>query len=216
MAPKIFINGRFLTRPATGVDRFALELLRAWSRLYAVNGDARLVLPRSGVKVNRGRVGLPMDEIGSFRGHAWEQLDLSFHCADEMLINLCNTGPLFRKSQLVVIHDAAVMATPLSYRWMFRTWQRLLAGSLMRRARTVVTVSEFSASELMRYFPSTRKKVEIIYESGEHILNVVSDSNILARLGIVDQPYVLAVGSRSSNKNFAPSSERLRSWRIST
>ena len=185
------------------MDRFALELLRAWSRLYAVDGNVRVVLPRSAVEVDRGRVGLPVDTIGRFKGHAWEQIDLRMHCANEMLINLCNTGPIFHQSQLVVIHDAGVMATPLSYTWRFRTWQRLLSAQLMQRARTVATVSKFSASELMRYFPSTRKKLEIIYESGEHILNVAADDEILTRLALVGQPYVLAVGSRSANKNFS-------------
>jgi glycosyltransferase involved in cell wall biosynthesis len=72
----------------------------------------------------------------------------------------------------------------------------------MRRAKTIATVSRFSASELTRFFGRRKGALEVLYESGEHILRGAPDPGILKRLDLVGRRYVLAVGSRARNKNF--------------
>jgi glycosyltransferase involved in cell wall biosynthesis len=105
---------------------------------------------------------------------------------------------------MVVLHDANTLANPWIFSLAYRSWYRLLFAGLMRRANVVATVSRFSASELMRHVGGrAAERIEIIYESGEHVLRPASDRSILERLGLVNRPYVLAVGNRSPNKNFA-------------
>jgi glycosyltransferase involved in cell wall biosynthesis len=140
--------------------------------------------------------------VGHRTGHAWEQLELPSYCRADMLLNLCNTAPLFKGRQLAVLHDASVMVHPTHYSWQFRTWYRVLWGGLMRHSSVIATVSKFSASELVRFFGSRGRGIEVIYESGEHILETAADAAILDRLGLRDERYILAVGSRSLNKNF--------------
>jgi len=202
MTSRVVINGRFLTRKASGVDRFAIELLRAWLPLQ--RRPIRAVMPDRARAVDSEAFDLPVQTVGALTGHAWEQLDLPRYCRDEMMLNLCSSGPLLHKRQLVVLHDANTMANPWIFNFAYRNWYRWLFAGLMRRAHIVATVSKFSASELMRYIggrPAAR--IEIIYESGEHILRAASDPRVLERLALVDRPYVLAVGNRSPNKNFA-------------
>jgi glycosyltransferase involved in cell wall biosynthesis len=145
---------------------------------------------------------LDIEHVGILKGHAWEQLDLPRHCRGEMLLNLCNTGPARRKRQLVVLHDASTIVNPQDFTAAFRSWYRWLFASLMKRASIVATVSEFSASELMRHVGGRGTNIEIVYESGEHILRGEPDRRILHRLGIAERSYVLAVGNRAPNKNF--------------
>ncbi len=196
----MIINGRFMTRPATGVDRFALELLRGLAQAHEPaltawvprQAEVRSQLPR----------GLSTQAVGRLGGQAWEQWDLPQLAGDAPLVNLCNTAPLGRRQQLVVIHDAATLANPGNFSWKFRTWYRIMLGSLMRRARVVASVSKFSAGELMRYFPGRKAGVEVVCEGGEHILRVPADTGIIERLGLQGRRFVLAVGSWSPNKNF--------------
>jgi len=145
---------------------------------------------------------IPTESVGLGTGHAWEQLALPKYCRGEMLLNFCNSAPIFKGLQLAVLHDASVMVNPSHYSWLFRTWYRVLCGALMRNSSIVATVSKFSASELMRFFGSRAKGIEVIYESGEHILRTEPDTAILDRLGIRGERYVLAVGSQTLNKNF--------------
>jgi len=67
----------------------------------------------------------------------------------------------------------------------------------------VASVSQFSADELTRHVSRRAAGIEVIYESGEHVLRHASDKRILDRLSLSGYPYLLAVGSRSRNKNFS-------------
>lgn len=196
------INGRFLTRPATGVDRFAVELLRALGRRGALAG-ARVVVPAGAAQRTPVPDGLVVQRHGRHSGHRWEQLDLARLARGERLVNLCNTAPLALRQQLVVLHDAAVMANPSNYGRAFRAWTRLMMHTLLRRAETVATVSRFSADELRRHFGVPARRIEVIPEGGEHILQAPPDRTVLERLSLDGQRFVLAVGSQSRNKNFA-------------
>ena len=197
----IAVNGRFLTRRPTGVDRFAHELLQAW--LPSVGSRAvRILTPSVKLPDGSGSDVFPTRAVGRANGHAWEQFELPGHCRGETLISLCNTAPLLKRRQLVVLHDASIMVNPSHYSRSYRTWYRVLFNGLMRRASMVATVSKFSASELARFFGSRKKGIEVIYESGEHILRVPREDSVLDRLNIRDQRYILAVGSQTVNKNF--------------
>jgi glycosyltransferase involved in cell wall biosynthesis len=183
------------------VDRFALEVLRLWMPQFGDQFGARIFIPS---KPNyRDGADLPAAQaVGKLGGQSWEQLELPAYCRDEMLLNLCNTGPITKSQQLCVLHDVGALVNGSSYSYAFRTWYRWLFAALMRRARIIATVSKFSASELTRIF-GKRKSLEVIYESGEHILREPADPNVLQRLGIAGRRYVLAVGSRAPHKNFA-------------
>jgi len=202
MSAQIAINARFLTRKASGVDRFANEILRAW--LPMQDRAVRAVLPAKAPAAVAGSLGVRADTVGSLKGHAWEQLDLPRHCRHELMLNLCSSGPLALRRQLVVLHDANTMANPWIFSLAYRSWYRMLFTGLMRRAGTVATVSKFSASELMLHIGGrAATRIEVISESGEHVLRTPSDPAVLERLNLVGRRYVLAVGNRSPNKNFA-------------
>lgn len=199
---RIAINGRFLTRPPTGVDRFALELLRAWLPRFGPGTALRTLVPAQSEPRSVDGLDLGLTKVGRLSGHAWEQLELSSQCGDDLLLNLCNTGPLTRRRQLAVLHDAGVMARPATYSFAFRNWYRWLFAGLMKNAELIATVSKFSAGELMTHVGRRAAGIELIYGAGEHVLRAPADTRILDRLGIANRPYVLAVGSLTPNKNF--------------
>jgi glycosyltransferase involved in cell wall biosynthesis len=198
----VVINGRFLTRSPTGVDRFATELLRAWLPRHGPVATVKALVPSQSTIRDVGGLDLAITKVGKLGGHAWEQLELSGHCGDDMLLSLCNTGPITRRRQLAVLHDAGVMARPRTYSFAFRNWYRWLFAGLMKHAGIVATVSKFSAGELMSHVGPRAANVELIFGAGEHVLRAPADTRILERLGLVDCSYVLAVGSLTPNKNF--------------
>jgi glycosyltransferase involved in cell wall biosynthesis len=198
----ITVNGRFFTRAPTGVDRYAAELLRAWLPRAATMHSVRALMPgKSALKESHGLTLDPV-KVGALTGHAWEQLELPRHAGSSMLLNLCNTGPVARRRQLVVLHDAGTLANPATYSLPFRSWYRWMFGGLMRRAGIVATVSRFSAGELMSRVGGRADRIELMPGAGDHILRTQADTRVLERLGLAQRPYVLAVGSRTPNKNF--------------
>ena len=203
---RIYINGRFLTQPTTGVQRFAREILRAVDTLLASDGSARkrslVLLTPPGATPPAGLRAIECRPVGRLQGQAWEQLELPRYTRDGFSLNLCNTAPLRGHSTIVTIHDAGIFAVPEAYSRPFRIWYRLLHPRLVRRAVRTLTVSEFSRVELSRYLGIGRDRFTVIPNGGDHILRDPADKRILSRLGL-SRRYVLAVSSHSAHKNFA-------------
>ena len=72
----ITVNGRFLTRAPTGVDRFAAELLRAWLPLMGGKHSVRALMPAKSAVRESHDLNLQEMKVGALTGHAWEQLEL--------------------------------------------------------------------------------------------------------------------------------------------
>jgi len=204
----ILINARFLTRRATGVDRFAREIISALDEMVgnddvALQGISIKLIAPGGIAVGAEFTNLPIEYCGKRSGQLWEQIDLprAMRNAD-LLVNLCNTAPAFLSNQLVVIHDVATARVPESYGQLFRAWYSLLIPRLYRRAISACTVSEFSRSEMSAIF-GHRGDVCVLPEGTDHIDRLIADQTILDRYTLASRPYVLAVSSLSPHKNFS-------------
>jgi glycosyltransferase involved in cell wall biosynthesis len=209
----IDINARFLTQPITGVQRFAVEIVAGIDRHLSASARLRdqyrfrLISPRSARSIDLEHI--PHARAGRLEGHGWEQLELPLQARGRVLLNLCNTAPLFSRN-VVTVHDAAVFAVPEAYSRTFQLWYRALIPALGRGGLRVVTVSEFSREELSRRARIPKHKLEVISEGCDHILRVPSDPGVFARVPVKLRGYVLAVGSRSPHKNLELLSVALR------
>ncbi|MBN9033614.1 MAG: hypothetical protein J0I23_27860, partial [Rhizobiales bacterium] len=67
------------------------------------------------------------------------------------LVSLCNLGPVLHPRAVTMIHDAQVHLTPQSYSRGFRLWYKFLPPLVGRTNRQILTVSEYSKQQLVRY-----------------------------------------------------------------
>ncbi|WP_185020809.1 glycosyltransferase family 4 protein [Histidinibacterium lentulum] len=202
MPPReLVLNGRFLTRPGTGVDRVAAELARA----LAARPDIRLTmaLPREALGERSGQLLGPAISRGPLRGHAWEQISLPGLAGGRWCLNLCNTGPLFGVRQVVMLHDAHVATVPGSYSRAFRALYLSLQPRLSRRAAIVLTVSDHSRHSLEATGLVPRGKARVVPNGADHMDRIVADHSVLDRHGLRPRGYFLAVGSAAAYKNIA-------------
>jgi glycosyltransferase involved in cell wall biosynthesis len=203
---KVYINGRFLTQRITGVQRFALEFVKALDKLIEVNDiclsfELVIMTPRNiinDIKLKNIKV-IP---VGRLKGHLWEQLELPFYSRDGLLVNLCNTGPLLKRKQIVTIHDVAVYSKPEGFTKKFIYWYKFLFKILSLIACRIVTVSEFSKRELVHYCKTEQNKIRVVSEGWEHIQRKDSDLNVFKKHNIDSEQYILVVSSLNPNKNF--------------
>lgn len=204
MRPTIHINGRFLTQRVTGVQRYAREVLAALDELVATSPpqefELELVAPPGTVAPPLRAI--PFRAVGPLRGNAWEQLTLPVLARNGLLWSFAATGPLVTARQVVTLHDAAVHAIPAAFTRSFRLWYRALFRVLVARVPLVLTVSEFSRGELVRYFHCDPAKILVMLEGWQHLQRVPADESVLERHGLGRRCYVLAVSSPTPNKNF--------------
>ena len=206
---RLSINGRFLTQPVTGVQRYAREMLSALDQILAIshgNGgiEAELLIPEWLISNDIPTLkAIFIRKVGRFRGHAWEQLDLP-RFARGPILNFCNTFPIFRNDQIIVVHDASVYASPDGYTWAFRTYYKgLFKAASLRNSIRIATDSEFSRMELERFAGFNPSRMTVIPCGANHWDNIQPDTGILERLSLTRRPFLLAVGSANKNKNIA-------------
>jgi glycosyltransferase involved in cell wall biosynthesis len=212
-APTVYLNGRFLTQPVTGVQRYAREVLAAMDEALALSVEPPLKL----VLLTPPGTALPplrhvtARAVGRLHGHAWEQLELPAHCRGHLLWSLASTGPLFKTLQSVTVHDAAVVRMPHTYSRAFRWWYRLLLARLGPRLPLVMSVSRFSAGEAMACFGVPADRLRVSLEGWQHSQREQPDDSILVRHDLARRPFVLVVSSPTPNKNFQAIVEALKS-----
>jgi glycosyltransferase involved in cell wall biosynthesis len=196
-SPPIFVNGRFLTQPMTGVQRVAHEVTAALRTRYgsrlSVLGPARGIVPEDS----------SAKRVGRNTGQFWEQIDLPRHARNGILLNLGNTAPLVHRRQLVMIHDSGIFETPEAYSAKFRAWYRFLQGILGRNGTEIITVSEFSKSELVRNLKLEPAHVHVVRPGTDHMTRLAADKEILTRYGLRQDGFVLVVGTLAAHKNLA-------------
>jgi glycosyltransferase involved in cell wall biosynthesis len=200
------INGRFLSQPVTGVQRYAREIVGALDGLLAAGHplgrglDIAVALPRA------ARCELPLQYIrvrsaGRGSGHAWEQLSLP-GLVDGGLVSLANTGPLAVGRQIVCIHDLNTYLAPDSYSWRFRLLYRGLLPVLGRRAARITTVSRFSAEAIASRGVAPAQRITVAPNGHEHGLAWHAQHSAASRAA-AGPDTVLVIGSPAPHKNVA-------------
>jgi len=203
---KIYINGRFLTQPITGVQRYSRELLGTMDEMIesgeidARNHEILCLVPKSLQEFPKWKY-IQIKPVGILDGNLWEQFVLPFFVKDGILFSPANIGPYFVKGQIVTMHDASVFAVPEAYSWSFRLKYRLILTRLGQTAKKIITVSEFSKKELIKYCKINPEKIVVIPHGHEHLLRIKPDPAIISKYNLGQKPYYLVVGSNSPHKN---------------
>jgi len=200
---KIVVNCRFLSQKVTGVQRFALELSK---QLTLLDIDVEFIGPRdtNEDKINNRNI----KKIGRLKGHLWEKVELPLYLlstGSPILINFCNTAPFFYKNQIVAIHDMAVFQDQEWFSKKFKLLYQLAFKHYASFSKKIITVSEFSKKEIIKYLSTDASDVIVIYNGIEHFKYLAEEgaSNKCDNIkGInLNEKFFLCVGSVEPRKN---------------
>jgi glycosyltransferase involved in cell wall biosynthesis len=172
------VNGRFLLRRITGVERYGIEILR-------LLGDRLRVVKATGWA--RG-----------VRGYLWEQFYLPFksHGAD-ILWSPANIGPLAVRNQVLTLHDLSPLDHPGWFTPAFSMWYRLLIPLLVQRVRHITVPSAYVRERVMTDFQINVDRVTIVPGG----VDTEWFKPGFAPLECVPERYILFVGSIQPRKN---------------
>jgi len=192
MTNNIIINGRFLSRRITGVERYGREITRLFRNNYQ----------------------LETTRLNGIAGHAWEQFILptklwtqtacrlktqrqasALH-TESMLWSPANTGPLFVRNQALTIHDLSPLEHPEWFRKSFALWYRLFLPILAKRVRIIFTPSEYVKQKVMRRFG-----IKNVTVTPNGVDTSVFHPNAKQTTMKFPKKYILFVGSIQPRKN---------------
>lgn len=193
----IVINARFLTQELTGVQRFAEQVCL---ELQALRKDLVFVAPHN-IRQHGSAERLQVRRIGRHTGHLWEQLDLPLWLAGQrnpLLISLGSTAPITYRNQLATHHDITYVRHPESYSRLFRGLYRHLTPMLLKRIKSLITVSEFSRGEIARFYDYPLENIYVV----PNAVGPAFRPFCARACTSTAQPYLLAVSSPTAHKNF--------------
>ena len=205
----IIINGRFLTQPITGVQRYGIELVHAIDELLSTDHEVvkglkfRLLTPKI-VRHTPHLKCINLTPCGVSAGHFWEQFELPRFAHNGLLFCPGNTAPLYnfyRKNVVVCVHSLAYHFQPEAYSKTFRMWYKFLMKLIFRHARRIITVSNSERNAMLSIFSNCQIPIEVVQNGGIsrefHKKLQFTESTSFNPT----KPYFLFVGSMSKVKN---------------
>jgi len=200
------INGSFLLERTTGIQRYALELVCALDKLEIKDIKIELIVSQKVLTIPELQ-NIKIVKYGNIKkAIIWEQINFAFYCITQKAIpiNLCNITPLLKSGGISCIHDVSYKANPEYfsnwYGFFSRIWHRINYWFICKFQKKIVTISEFSKNEIIKYYIVKTEKISIISNAWQHIIQKPYQSLNPESLG--SDNYFFAMSSVAKNKNF--------------
>jgi glycosyltransferase involved in cell wall biosynthesis len=200
----LYINGRYVTQPMSGVQRYAHEIVGAIDGIAkdTIGGMTFVLLtPKGAPKANLRNI--KQREVGGLTGHLWDQISFAWAARSGTALSLAMTGPILHPRHIVVIHDAAVQRHPEHFSKVY-TLAHGVIDRLLSKTATVATVSEFSRRELAEVLHMDARNIIVAPNGAEHLaLGNDDGDDVVERLGLSNTPYFIVLCNITRNKNLA-------------
>lgn len=195
------VNGRFLTMAATGVQRYAHEILPLLPA--HLESELRVIVPPDRILASDDPALAATTMTSTWhgiRGHRWEQLSLprlARRAGAGVLWSPCSWGPVSVRRQVPVVHDIAVLTHPEYFTPAYRAVAHALIGPLVRRSARVATPSVSVRTDLLGRFPLDPDRVVVVPPGvGPPFSNAPLDD-----LDRREGRYCVLVGAHDTRKN---------------
>ncbi len=199
------INGLYATQRVTGVQRYAGEICREMDGLVPA-GQYELAVPAAADIPQLHNISVKV--VGTHKGFLWEQWDLPRYLRKSGTtgIHLCNVVPLLCPCGIVTVHDVSYRANPGFFRSararLSAAWHRLQYWVITRKAELIFTDSQFSRSEIARYYPKTRPPVAVVPCGWQHMERIAAQPDVLAQYPqLARGAYCFSMATAAPNKN---------------
>jgi len=203
----ILINGNFLCRRLTGMERYAHEITKRLDQLCGPD-EIGIIIPVNKQNIpeykniNVIRYGRKKQNI------LWQMVTLQWYLITNRkytILEFCNTALPFAPG-IVFLHDIYCEFFPEDFTGfkdklirLYNRWQyRLIA----KKAKKIITVSEFSKNEICKTFNIDPSKINVIFSSADHMSTIKADLSVFNDFPILgEKPFYFSLGSLSKRKN---------------
>lgn len=208
---KILINGNFLNRNLTGIERFSWETCRRLDLLLTeqddfsilVSANPKMVPEFKNIKLIRSK-----KIIKNFP--FWDLVEFPKWCrkTGSTGLNFSNTAPLGKNCGYAFLHDIYAKIFPDDFASfkdrLVRTYSLLHYWNIAKNAKKIFTVSEFSRNQISESYKIAPKKISVIPNGWDHFKDVQEDERIFDKFPSLKKgSFYFTLGSLSKRKNLA-------------
>ena len=194
----LYINGRFLTQPMTGVERYAYNMCKAMAEL---GQPFILICPNAPIQACYDVSGMQIIHYGKSNSHIWEQCILPFFFIGKrnyVVLSFTGLGSILIRHKIMTIHDLSFLENPKWFSRAYYLWYKILTPMAVRTSQHILTVSAFSKQEIRRFYPFIKAQdITVIYNATDESL-----FRPLPQVATPPERFALAVSSLDPRKNF--------------
>lgn len=206
----VVINGKFLSQKITGVQRFALESIKALDKLVLKQNKFILAIPSEiDISILGNLTNIEIVRLGKKKGIFWEQFELSKYIKKNKAlgIHLCNAVPIFQPKGICCIHDISYKSHPefvtTKKHKIIKIWHLLQNHVSIKKSLKLLTVSETSKKEICDIYKVPLNKVNVVYNGWQHFSTNYNNSVSLDKFPFLkEKNFFYSMSSLGKNKNF--------------
>lgn len=204
---KIIINGSFLCRNLTGIERFSLEICKRLDSLDKNNlfelyvpKDAKFIPELSNLKITISQSNLKKFPL-------WDHFTFPKYVkkSDGISLDFANLTSLFQPG-LVFIHDIYAKLYPQDFtskkdklRRFYMCW---MYNHAIKKGKHIFTVSEFSKNQIIDTYKISSEKISVIPNGWDHFTGINEDNSIFTTFpSLKSKEYYFTLGSLQKRKN---------------
>lgn len=203
----IVINGDFFCRNLTGIERFAFETCKRLDKIVQKDSISILIPANhksepvfENIKVIRSRYSCKIFPL-------WEHLALCGYILKNkaVCLDFANVTPFFAPG-IVFMHDIYAKKFPEDFKGKKDTFIRLymciMYAHVARFAKKIITVSNFSRSEICSEYHIDPDRIDVIYNGCDHMAGIQEDNSILEKFPELKKgTFYFTLGSLQKRKN---------------
>jgi glycosyltransferase involved in cell wall biosynthesis len=204
----VLINGAFFCRRLTGIERYALEITKRLDKT-SKPGEIAIIVPKNAENVpafvNIEKIVLKKN----IKSHLyWQMVTLQFFLffhRKYVILDFGNTClPL--APGIVFLHDIyqeffAEDFTGIRDK-IIRFYSRWQYRLIAKKAKKIISVSEFTKNQIITHFAYRRSPIQVIYSSWEHFKTINDDDSIFNTYPELNKKaFYFLLGSLSKRKN---------------
>jgi glycosyltransferase involved in cell wall biosynthesis len=203
----IVINGDFFCRRLTGIERYAYEITMRLDKI-SKPGEISIITPNntenlpsfSNLKLIKNRKNI--------KSHLWWQMItlqwfLITH-KEYIVLEFGNTALPFAPG-IVFLHDIYCEFFSKDFTTkrdkIIRAYNRWQYRLIAKKAKKIVTVSNFTKDQIIQTYNVNPDKITVIYSSWLHFKNITADNSVFNDFPPLSKPFYFSLGSLSKRKN---------------
>ena len=203
---KYVVNGNFLCRNLTGIERFSIEILNHLENLVPEDFISIYIPQNAKFIPDYKKIKIIHSEKSLSSYLKWTLLDFSNYVRKNHLvgINFSNEALLFAPGYLF-IHDIYCKLYPQDFKSPKDKKVRAISCFnyyfAAKKAKKLFTVSEFSKNQIAKTYKINPEKITVIPNGWDHFKNIQADESIFNEHTELKNSFYFTLGSLSTRKN---------------
>lgn len=208
MSRPILINGNFLCRNLTGIERFANEILLRLDKIAKPQEFFLLAPVNAKFFPEYKNIGLIISEKPLTSFPKWDLFYFGKFCKKNgyTALNFSNTAPLGRNCGFAFIHDIYAKDHPEDFTKfrdiLIKFYCRLNYWNIVKNSKLILTVSNFTKHRIIERYNSNEAKIGVIPNGWEHFNSINENETIFEKFPVLKKNnYYFTLGSLQKRKN---------------